>query len=123
MVENFRISPRAMEQVSAAAAFLGYSDRIELVAGRAEETIPEYVEQHPELTISLLHLDFDLYQPTAVALDCLFDRVARGGIIIADQYGQTACGETEAINERLETTGGFGRVSWMPGLMSYVVKP
>lgn len=61
-------------------------------------TIPSYAENHPELKISLLHIDVDVYKPTIVILDYLFDRVVPGGLIIFDDYG-TVAGETKAVDE------------------------
>ena len=43
---------------------LGHINKIELVKGDACETIKKYVDDHDELVISLLYLDFDLYKPT-----------------------------------------------------------
>ena len=47
---------------------LGHINKIELIKGDACNTIKEYVENHDELVISLLYIDFDLYKPTKVAL-------------------------------------------------------
>src|SRR5690606_29955553 len=41
----------------------------ELVGGDILETVPRYVKQHPELKISLLHIDVDVYSPTKVVLE------------------------------------------------------
>ena len=40
--------------------------KIELIRGDAVETIPAWVQAHPEAQIALLYLDFDLYLPTVV---------------------------------------------------------
>ena len=36
---------------------------IELIAGDIIKTVPEYVKKHPNLKISLLNLDTDIYEP------------------------------------------------------------
>jgi hypothetical protein len=71
---------------------------IELIQGDMCDTIPHYIEAHPELKIALLHVDVDVYKPTAVILKNLYDRVVKGGIIVFDDFG-TVAGETKAIDE------------------------
>jgi O-methyltransferase len=62
----------------------GYpADRIHLVAGRVESTIPAVVPEE----ISLLRLDMDWYEPTLHALRHLYPRLVRGGVLIIDDYG------------------------------------
>lgn len=73
-------------------------ENYELVKGDVLETIPQYLEKHPELKISLLHIDVDVYKPTKCILENLFDRVVTGGLIVFDDYG-TVPGETKAVDE------------------------
>lgn len=73
----------------------------ELVKGDIRKTLPEYLENHKEITISFLHLDVDVYSPTSLILELLFERVVRDGIIVFDNYG-TVKGETVAVNEFLK---------------------
>ena len=76
--------------------------RTEIVKGDAVETIPAYVEKSPELTIALLYLDFDLYEPTKVALEHLLPLVAKGGIVCLDEFNYDKfAGETQAVKELL----------------------
>lgn len=82
---------------------LGHIAKVELVVGNAIETIPRYVQDHPHLLLSLLYLDFDIYEPTRVALEHLFARVVPGGIVAFDELNcQEFPGETTAL---LETVG------------------
>jgi len=74
---------------------------IELIEGDILETVPEYVRKHPELKISLLNLDVDLYEPSAVILKYLYPRLEKDGILILDDYGFCA-GETKAVDEYFE---------------------
>jgi hypothetical protein len=71
---------------------------IELVAGDILLTVPRYVQEHPELKISLLHIDVDVYEPTVVSLNHFYDKVVKGGLIVFDDFGAVA-GETRAIDE------------------------
>ena len=77
-------------------------DNFELIEGDICVTVPQYVLNHPELKIALLHVDVDVYQPTKVILHELFDRVVKGGLVF-DDYG-TVAGETRAADEFLEKT-------------------
>jgi hypothetical protein len=69
-----------------------------LIQGDIVNTIPEYVANHPELKIALLHIDVDVYEPTKVILENLCDKVVKNGLIVFDDYG-TVAGETKAIDE------------------------
>jgi hypothetical protein len=73
-------------------------NNIQLIPGDIIDTVPSYVNEHPELKISLLHLDVDVYQPSVVILNSLYDKVVKGGLIVFDDYG-TVSGETSAIDE------------------------
>ena len=81
---------------------IGHIPKIELVAGDACQTVPEYVAQHPSLLVSLLYLDFDLYAPTKAALTALLPRVVKGGVIAFDELNCAEfAGETTALLETL----------------------
>ena len=79
---------------------LGHIPKVELVQGDSCETIPQYLEQNPHLLISLLYLDFDLYEPTKAALKHLLPRVVRGGVVAFDELNSPDFpGETMAFIE------------------------
>jgi len=62
----------------------GYpAERLHLVAGMVEETIPAQVPDD----IALLRLDTDLYESTAHELRHLFPRLVPSGVLIVDDYG------------------------------------
>lgn len=71
---------------------------VELVKGDITKTVPEYVKTHPELRISLLNIDVDIYEPVVTILEYLYPRVVKGGIIMLDDYGVFP-GETKAVEE------------------------
>lgn len=84
---------------------LKHIPKVELVPGDACETIPTYIESNPNLLISLLYLDFDIYQPTKVALDNLYPRIVKGGIVAFDELNCPEFpGETTALLESLDLT-------------------
>ena len=81
---------------------VGHMMRTEIVKGDAVETIPVYAKGHPELTIALLYLDFDLYEPTKAALEHLLPLVCKGGIVCLDEFNYDKfAGETQAIKDML----------------------
>jgi hypothetical protein len=82
---------------------IGHIPKVELVPGDACQTIPRYVKAHPHLLVSLLYLDFDLYAPTKVALEKLFSRVVKGGVIAFDELNCAEfAGETTALLESFD---------------------
>lgn len=82
---------------------IGHIPRVELVKGNASTTIPEYVEQNRHLVVAMLYLDFDVYEPTKVALETFVPRMPKGAILAFDELNQAAWpGETLAV---LETIG------------------
>ncbi|NFN86291.1 class I SAM-dependent methyltransferase [Clostridium sporogenes] len=84
--------------------YLNHIDKVELIKGDAIQTIPQYVEDNPHCVISLLFLDFDLYEPTKVALEYLLPRIPKGGIIVFDEINDPAWpGETIALFEKFKS--------------------
>ena len=95
---------------------------IELVPGDICNTVPEYVARHPELKISLLNLDTDIYEPAVTILEHLYPRIVQGGILIIDDYG-TFPGETKAIDEYMSAHNPNVKIRKFPFCMTpcYVV--
>lgn len=71
---------------------------VELVKGDINRTVDEYLVKNPSTRISLLHIDTDIYEPSRIGLERLYDRVVRGGITILDDYAVVE-GETIAVDE------------------------
>ena len=59
------------------------------------------MRKSPEIKISLLHLDMDIYKPTKFVLSKIYDRIVRGGVILIDDYTAVP-GSTRAIDEFLK---------------------
>lgn len=84
--------------------FLNQFEKIELVKGDANITIPKYVDENKHLIVSLLFLDFDIYAPTKTALESLVNRMPKGAIIAFDEINnQFWKGETIAALEFFKT--------------------
>lgn len=82
---------------------IGHIPKIELVKGDAVQTIPAYLQQNKHLVVSLLYLDFDLYEPTRIAIETFLPRMPKGSVIAFDELNQKQWpGETLAV---LETIG------------------
>ena len=67
---------------------LGHIPRVELVVGDGCKTIPKYLADNQHLVVALLYLDFDLYEPTKVALETFVPRMPKGGVIVFDELCQ-----------------------------------
>lgn len=77
-------------------------EMIHLVPGDATETIPAFVKAHPHLVVALLFLDFDLYEPTRVALREFVPRMPKGAIVAFDELDDPEWpGETAAVMSEL----------------------
>lgn len=84
-----------LEVVQGNMASTGYpEDQISYVCGPVEQTIPATL---PE-TIALLRLDTDFYSSTRHELEYLFPRLAKGGVLIVDDYGHWL-GARRAVDE------------------------
>lgn len=82
--------------------FISQIPRIELVEGDASKTIPEYVENNKHLVVALLYLDFDLYEPTKVAIETLWPRMPKGAVLAFDELNQKQWpGETSAVMDTI----------------------
>jgi len=76
------------------------AERVKLVPGRVEETIPG---QGPE-RIALLRLDTDWYSSTLHELVHLYPRLSTGGVLVIDDYGHWA-GARRAVDEYFAENG------------------
>lgn len=76
---------RELVEVHDRNRFLGHIEKVRLVRGDAATTMPAYLDAHPETVVSLLFLDFDLYEPTKVALETFLPRMPRGSVVAFDE--------------------------------------
>ncbi len=79
---------------------LGHIENIELVRGDFMATSDAYLINNPQTIISLLYLDFDLYEPTKRALELFLPLMPKGAIVAFDELNCNSFpGETKALNE------------------------
>jgi hypothetical protein len=89
--------------------YLGHVPKVKLIRGDAVETIPQFVAENRHLVVSLLFLDFDLFEPTRAALQHLTPRMPKGAVIAFDELDNPIWpGETEALSDAL----GIGRLEF-----------
>ena len=69
-------------------------ENIFFIEGKVENTLPSNLVDK----ISLLRLDTDWYESTKHELECLFDKLVVGGILIIDDYGHWQ-GAKKAVDE------------------------
>jgi len=111
----FRIEGNAYEELLSAIEeyddqrYLNMYKKVELVKGDATETIPKYLEENEHLVVALLFMDFDLYEPTRIALETLLPRVPKGGIVAFDEINNPGWpGETTALVEHVANLNKIG---------------
>lgn len=81
---------------------LGHIPKMHLHKGDALKTIPQFVEDNPQLVVSLLYLDIDLYDPTLVALKHLYPLMPKGAVVVFDELNcDKFPGETAAVKQYL----------------------
>jgi len=81
---------------------LSHIQRVSVVKGDARETISKFLAENPEFLISLLWLDFDIYEPTKIALREFLPRMHAGSIVAFDELSHPLWpGETIAALEEM----------------------
>jgi hypothetical protein len=96
--------------------FLGHLPKVELIRGDAITTIPEFLQWNTHLLVSLLFLDFDLYEPTKIALEQFVPRMPKGAVIAFDELDNPIWpGETKALLDILPVNQlRLQRLEWDP---------
>jgi predicted O-methyltransferase YrrM len=73
-----------------------------LVKGQVQETLADFLAQRKDIRFSLIYLDMDLYEPTKLAIELLYPKLVRGGLMVFDEYNTSQWpGETSAVHEVL----------------------
>ena len=81
---------------------IGKMQKVYMVKGDAVETIPKFIEENRHLVVSLLFLDFDLYEPTVAAIKSFLPRMPKGSILAFDELDNPIFpGETLALLEEV----------------------
>ena len=79
---------------------LSHIRNVRLVKGDFNVTSEKYIENNQQTIISLLYLDFDLYEPTRKALELFLPIMPKGAIVAFDEINcESFPGETLALHE------------------------
>jgi hypothetical protein len=93
------------QQLKNAIELFELENKVELIVGDALKTIPKFKSDNAESLCSIAYIDFDLYEPSAAALELVEDSISVGGIIIFDEAGTKEWpGETIAMKEYLKNS-------------------
>ncbi|MEP7108125.1 MAG: TylF/MycF/NovP-related O-methyltransferase [Ferruginibacter sp.] len=77
---------------------LSHIPKIMLCKGDAMQSIPGYIKENPHTIVSLLYLDFDIYEPTKIALETFLPRMPKGSVLAFDELNAASFpGETLAL--------------------------
>lgn len=100
---------------------ISHNKKVHLIKGDAVQTIPAFLKENPHVLVALLYLDFDLYEPTKVAIREFLPRMPKGSIIAFDELNDPKYpGETQALlesfnlnNYKLESFSFDPHISWI----------
>jgi hypothetical protein len=109
----------SLEDVRANLLSTGYDPALmRFVKGRVEDTVPAQAPAQ----ISILRLDTDWYESTLHELRHLYPRLARGGVLIIDDYGSWA-GCRKAVDEYFREQNGPVFLARIDNSCRVVIKP
>ena len=70
--------------------------KVKLISGNVMNTLPKFCQKNKKIKISFLNLDLDMYEPSKVALELLYPKLVKNGIILLDNF-QSFFGETKSV--------------------------
>lgn len=83
--------------------FLPQFPKVELIRGDFTKTASKFIRDNPHVLISLLYLDFDIFEPTKKALELFLPRMPKGAVLAFDEINMPHWpGETLALLETLD---------------------
>lgn len=108
-------------------AFAPWAERINVVQGDVQVTVPEYCKKYPGLRISMLHIDIDIYEPVSVCLEHLYPKVIPGGLVVFDEFAHKDWpGESKAVEDYFNTkkikSPDIKSFNWCGTPTSYFIK-
>ena len=80
-------------------------DNAVLIKGWVQDTLEDFLKEHPSDYFSFIHLDLDTYSPTRFVLDKLKEKIRPGTIVLFDElhgYPQWKAHEYKALQESLD---------------------
>jgi len=84
---NGNIPPRIFRGLNVihGEPYQDWNNNIVLIKGLFEDTLPEFVQKHPE-NVAFMHIDSDLYSSAKTILDTFKDKIVPGTIICFDDW-------------------------------------
>ncbi len=84
-------------------AYLSDLENVDIIKGRIQDVAAALEHKR----FSFVHVDVDIYEPTRFTLEFVRDRLAAGGMVIADDYGAKTCpGVRRAVDEFIAASPG-----------------
>lgn len=125
---GFRVAAGTAAEIEEAARihsqtrFLGHVEKVRIVQGPIEETLPRFMADNQHMLVSLLNIDVDTYLPTRIALTEVLPKMPKGAIVLFDEANHRSFpGETAALLDSLDMAEHrLRRFNYAPTL-SYVV--
>jgi hypothetical protein len=94
---------------------------LSIIAGDICDTLPQYINLHPNLEVSLVNLDVDIYEPSKVVIENIWPRIVKGGILMLDNY-RIFNEETKAVDDYFRDKSVMIRWSSFSSFPAYIVK-
>lgn len=115
---NFEtIKPNELQKICEGWGF----KNLKIYPGDVKKTTKKYAKENFGSRISLLYLDVDNYDGTLAILKNLYSKMAKGGIIVFDEYGFKGHGESEAIDKFFKNKKvKLKSLSWANSPTSYI---
>jgi hypothetical protein len=95
---DFAISSEVVNSKIQSAGFSNF----ELISGDVKDTLPIFLQTNPGFRASLVNFDLDTYEPTIFALENLWDRLTKGGIMVFDEYAINEWTESDAVDQFID---------------------
>lgn len=102
--------------------YLSQFAKVFLIRGDVVQTIPRFIDGNPHVLVSLMFMDFDLFEPTRVALEYFLPRMCKGSVLAFDEINNPWWpGETTALLNTLGVSGHAIRRFPSDPNISYIV--
>ena len=101
---------------------LGHIPKVKLIKGDVMETLPRYLAENKHALASMVYLTMNLYEPTRLAIELLWPKMPKGGIVVIHSLNEEYYpGATSALLDALGSDCEIRTIPYAPN-MAYVVK-
>jgi hypothetical protein len=101
---------------------LSHIRKIELVKGDVATTLPAYLEENQHAVVSMIYLTMNLYEPTRLALESLWPRMPKGGVVVIHSLNEKYY--PGAVRALFDAVGSDLEIKTMPFApnLAYLIK-